>query len=177
VQVVYQPLDVVVPVVRAQRAPGEIADAVERRRQFGGWRRRSHVVAKQRNEVRTAGQGVGHFAADRVRGVVDPQGSAIVGRGEQLRREQQQEYRPCLERLRDLLAPADPGAQIILVEENLLVAKDGAEITRQGRRLVLAVGRAVADEHLRHWSALASCRSAKLADRALAGSVPFTHGA
>ena len=139
VQVVHQSPDVVLPVVGTQRAPGKLADAVEWRRQVGGRGRRRHPVTEQGDKVRATGQRVGHFATDGVGGVIDAPAAAIIARRQQLRRQQQQEYRPSLQRLRDFVAPTDAGAQIILVQEDLVVAEDDAEIARQGGRLVLAV--------------------------------------
>ncbi len=138
------------PVVGTQLTPGELAETVERRWQIGGLRWRHQSVAEQRNQVRAAGQRVGEFAPHRIGRIGDAQLPVIVGGGQQLRREQKQKHRLGPERSRNFVAPADAGAQIVLVEEDLLVAKQGAEIARQGGCLVLAIGGPVADEQLGH---------------------------
>ena len=47
----------------------------------------------------------------------------------------------------DLVAPAAAGRQVVLVEEDLLLAEEGVEVPGQGGRLVGAVAGAIADEN------------------------------
>ena len=56
----------------------------------------------------------------------DTQVSMIVGRGEQLRCQQQQEHGPGLDGAGDLIAPVDAAAQVVLVEKHLRIAEQGA---------------------------------------------------
>ena len=76
--------------------------------------------------MRPGCHGGGDFPPDRVIGIGDAQASTIVGRGEQLRCQQQQEDGPGLDGAGDLIAPVDAAAQVVLVEKHLRIAEQGA---------------------------------------------------
>jgi len=96
--------------------------------------------------MRTGFERGAELAAHGVVRIGDAQGAGSIGGGQQLRRDQQQQHRLRTEHALDLVAPGRAAAQVVLVEEHLLVAETRAEVARQRGRLVLAVGGAVADE-------------------------------
>ena len=89
------------------------------------------------------------LVAHRVVGPLDAAPALRVERVQVLRRHQHEQHRPRPERVRDHVAPARAGGQVVLVEKDLRVAEQRVEFARQGRGFVGAVARAVADEDTR----------------------------
>src|SRR6185369_10511792 len=145
-QVGGEPVQVLAPVVGAQLSPGSLAELVERLGQVGGGRDRRHAVAHQRDDLRPGGEPGLELVARRVVVALDAALALAVARAEIVGRDEDEQDRRLLQRARDHVAPAAAGRQVVLVEEDLLLAEQRVEVARERSRLVGTVAGAVADE-------------------------------
>ena len=110
-------------------------------------RRLGDAVAHQRDDVGVGGDRRGELVAHRVVFALDAALAVAVASAEVVRRDQDEQDRRVVQRPRDLVAPAAAGGQVVLVEEDLLLAEQRVEVPGERGRLVGAVAGAVADEN------------------------------